>query len=399
MLPSLVRLLAFFAMLLHPSVISFRVTTSFTTSRRQGLVDEIRRVHDDVSSAVRLSHSCSPKIRDSSSTLRSSTTPFDLDMYDIGDDDDSSNVDEYYDNESPTTTATTKLVLGINKYSHDTTLCAADATTGQVLFALSKERVTRKKHDGGNIANLVELCLEELNLDVENIVKVVMNNHHHRILPFIEANAHHIEWEEGLGINGGMEIGYCDEYNLLDSVEDKLELSHHLAHAYSAAAQCPFDTGLIVVMDGMGETYRTMMRAKQCKDATYVSDFSLCEDDDIDKAIQFIPSDIEERAKTSYFDWREAESVYTFRKDGRYSLKIKVWWIGSDFSTNEWCAPLTHFYECFISCIVRSQYSRDLQKKILHLLSTIMDLRIWTRWGQCTHELRLIYLVIGMLGT
>jgi hypothetical protein len=248
-------------------------------------------------------------------------------MYDTDDDDSNINDDEYDDDDpqtSPPLDPSTKLVLGVNKYSHDTTLCAADATTGQVLFALSKERITRKKHDGGNVATLVELCLEELNLDMENIVKVVMNNHHHRILPFIESNVQHMEWEEGLGINGGVEIGYSDEYNLLDSVEDKLELSHHLAHAYSAAAQCSFDTGLIVVMDGMGETFRTMMRAKECKDVTYVSDFTLCEDDDFDKAIQFIPSDIEERAKTSYFDWREAESVYTFCKDGRQRLTIKV---------------------------------------------------------------------------
>ena len=327
MLPSLIRLLAFFAMLLHPSVIISLDAFRATTSRRQGDYHVLSAARSSSSSS---SCSCSPKKCASSLTLLRST-PFDLDLYDTGNDD-SSNIDGSFDDDNdalttpPRLDADTKLVLGINKYSHDTTLCAADATTGNVLFALSKERITRKKHDGGNIANLVEQCLEELNLDMENIVKVVMNNHHHRILPFIEANVHHMEWEEGLGINGGMEIGYSDEYNLLDSVEDKLELSHHLAHAYSAAAQCPFDTGLIVVMDGMGETYRTMMRAKQCEDATYVSDFSLCEeDDDINKAIQFVPSDIDERAKTSYFDWREAESVYTFCKDGRYSLKIKVW--------------------------------------------------------------------------
>ena len=330
MVPS--RLLVFFATLLDPSIITsadaFCATTTTSSSppaaafvqRRQHLFCNSR--HDNHTPPAVSSCPCST-IRQKSSLILHST-PFDLDLYDTDDD---SNIDTYADDKSPTPSLDpdTKLVLGINKYSHDTTICAADATTGNVLFALSKERMTRKKHDGGNIANLVELCLDELNLDIDNIVKVVMNNHHHRILPFIEANVHHMEWEEGLGINGGVEIGYSDEYNLLQSVEEKLELSHHLAHAYSAASQCPFDTGLIVVMDGMGETYRTMMRATESKDGTYVSDFTLmCEKEDTYRSIQCIPSDIEERAKTSYFDWREAESVYTFHKDGRHSLKIKV---------------------------------------------------------------------------
>lgn len=261
-------------------------------------------------------------ITDNRSTKLQST-PFDLDLY--GDLDESSNPFQPSDDEDPSPLAqdpSTKLVLGINKYSHDTTLCAANAETGEVLFALSKERITRKKHDGGNTAELVELCLDQLDLDLDSVVKVVMNNHHHRILPFIESNPSHMEWEEGLGINGGNEDGYSDEYNLLTSVEDKLEMSHHLAHAYSAAAQCPFDEGMIVVMDGMGETFRTMKRAQESKDGTYVSDFTLCDENGYED-VQFVPADIEERAKVSYFDWREAESVYTFTKnDGKLAVKV-----------------------------------------------------------------------------
>ncbi len=258
------------------------------------------------------------------------STPFDLDMYDPSEDselDASSNPfqpdeDDVSDLSPLAVPPDTELVLGINKYSHDTTICAADAKTGKVLFAVAKERITRKKHDGGNIAGLVELCLDQLDLDLDSVVKVVMNNHHHRILPFIEQNPDHMEWEEGLGINGGTEDGYSDEYNILTTVEDKIEMSHHLAHAYSAASQCPFNEGMVVVMDGMGETYRTMKRAADLDDVTYVSDFSLCvkiED------IQFVPSDIEEKAKKSYFDWREAESVYTFKKDkARLEMKVRL---------------------------------------------------------------------------
>lgn len=164
---------------------------------------------------------------------RLSSTPFELDFYD----------NENDAMESPLACSPdTRLVLGINKYSHDTSICAADLETGQVLFSISKERLSRKKHDAGNILTLVESCLDSLDLDLDSVEKVVMNNHHHRILP-LEANQPHMVWESGLGINGGVEEGYEEDENLLPDA-DKMEISHHLAHCYSVAAQAPFDSGV-----------------------------------------------------------------------------------------------------------------------------------------------------------
>ena len=237
------------------------------------------------------------------------STPFDADFYRNDNDDDKEGIS------SLAVSPGTKLVLGINKYSHDTSLCAADAETGQVLFAMAKERITRRKHDGGNIASLTEACLDALELNLDNIQRVVINNHHHRVFP-IEANVRHMEWECGVSINGGTEDGYDDDENLLpDAVQ--LEMSHHLAHAYSAAAQAPFDHGLVVVMDGMGETYRTMKQAIEQSDSSYVSDLSFGEE-----TFQCVPSNIATLAQSSRFDWREAESVYRFKKteDGKMDL-------------------------------------------------------------------------------
>jgi hypothetical protein len=62
-------------------------------------------------------------------------------------------------------------------------------------------------------------------------------------------------------------------------------------------------------MDGMGEAYRTMLRAERTNDRSYVSDFSFGED-----SFQCIPSDLKEQAQISYFDWREAESVYVYER-------------------------------------------------------------------------------------
>lgn len=231
------------------------------------------------------------------------STPFDASLYD--DDDETAN---------PFTSTVnylaappdTELVIGLNKYSHDTSICAADAGSGKILFALSKERLTRKKHDGGNVALLIETCLEQLELDLDNVVKVVVNNHHHRVLP-IEKDVDHLEWETGMGINGGVESGYTDEENLLFEAQ-QIELSHHLAHAYSTACQSPFESGLIIVMDGMGETYSSMKFAIENQDENYVCDLQF------ERQYECIPSDIDELSKRSIYDWREAESAYEFTK-------------------------------------------------------------------------------------
>jgi len=238
------------------------------------------------------------------------STPFDVSLYD--DDENNPFITSMNKLACP---PNTKLVLGINKYSHDTTLCAANYDTGEVLFALSKERLSRKKHQGGNVATLVETCLDQLELDLDNIEKVVFNNHHHRVL-HMEQNIQHMEWEVGMNINEGCENGYTDEENLLMDVESKLEISHHLAHAYSAAVQSPFEEGLVVVMDGIGETYRTMKEAIEKGDKNYVSDLQFEGD------FECIPNDIQEKSGKSIFDWREAESAYEFTKSS-HSISVK----------------------------------------------------------------------------
>lgn len=253
----------------------------------------------------RLSHTWTLPTNHPHSFLRVSaqrlySTPFEADLYD----------NPYADEGSSSMAVSpdTQLVVGLNKYSHDTSLCAANAETGEILWALSKERLSRQKHDAGNVALLMEACLDDLQLSLENIQSVVVNNHHHRVLP-LEDHPLHMEWEAGLHINGGNEDGYTDPENLVQPhpQQQQHELSHHLAHAYSTAAQAPFDAGLCVVMDGMGETFRTMQQS--LTDSRYTSDLSFGLD-----SFQCVPSDISEKAARSILDWREAESVYVFTK-------------------------------------------------------------------------------------
>lgn len=53
----------------------------------------------------------------------------------------------------------------------------------------------------------MEACLDQLDLDLEDVSMVVVNNHHHRVLT-MENQQEKMEWEEGLRINGGTEDGY-----------------------------------------------------------------------------------------------------------------------------------------------------------------------------------------------
>lgn len=46
------------------------------------------------------------------------------------------------------------LIVGLNKYSHDASCCIVDASSGEILFSQSKERVTGKKHDGGSVQSI-----------------------------------------------------------------------------------------------------------------------------------------------------------------------------------------------------------------------------------------------------
>lgn len=153
------------------------------------------------------------------------------------------------------------LIIGLNKYSHDTSVCVLSALDGSCLFAGEKERLTRAKHDGGDTAGLVSHALESIGASLEDVRLVVSNNHHHRVAPFEQR----VPWAVAMGT-------YPDSYaapeNLLPQAAHA-ELSHHLAHAWSAAALAPFDSGLIVVMDGMGESHGAMAKSEAAAESIF----------------------------------------------------------------------------------------------------------------------------------
>ena len=161
-------------------------------------------------------------------------------------------------------------VVGMNQYSHDAGVCLL-SLDGADSVIVPKERVTRVKHDGGDCALAMETALEAVGASFDDVVFACANNHHFRIAPF-EARA---PWTTQLGIYPESTLS---PYNLLPGTP-KHEVSHHLAHAWSVLTHAPFDEGLIVVMDGMGETRDAMERGTASGDARYTHDAQLAESD------------------------------------------------------------------------------------------------------------------------
>jgi carbamoyltransferase len=184
-----------------------------------------------------------------------------------------------------------RLVLGLNQYTHSAAGCLLDAD-GAPLAMAAKERVSRKKHDGGDVADLVEHLLETAGAKLRDVALVAANNHLFRIDEFHRDLA----WEVALDQH---RTSYLAPHNLLPGVP-RLELSHHLAHAWSVLPYLPFDEGLIVVMDGMGSTLRDL----ETPGEGYRSERTL------PRAPGFREV---RRAAAPPFGWREAETAYRFR--------------------------------------------------------------------------------------
>lgn len=125
-------------------------------------------------------------------------------------------------------------ILGIGLSHNGSAVLMAD---GKVIVGIEKERLTRKKHDGGNDYCTVEYCLNAAGINVSDLSLIVQcaNFEKNEISPF------HYQGKR-----------YFDESLNVPIVT----ISHHLAHAYSAIATAPFLNGHVFVLDGCGSPYQ-----------------------------------------------------------------------------------------------------------------------------------------------
>ena len=102
---------------------------------------------------------------------------------------------------------------------------------GEVCVGIEKERISRIKHDGGNDTQAVQYCLDMAGITLEDVSLVVQCANFE--IPSRER--------------------YKGERLFASSTHPPLiNISHHLAHAYSAAGTCPYNECAIMVIDGCG---------------------------------------------------------------------------------------------------------------------------------------------------
>src|SRR6266542_6152112 len=138
-------------------------------------------------------------------------------------------------------------VLGINAYDHDDSACLL--RDGEIAYAIAKERITRKKHDTGFYQKVVDYCLAAEGISLDDVDLVVRNCY---VLPVEDLEIRMVSQDVPEVMDAG-ERTQAEKNSLYLSKSDKVvTVSHHLAHAYSAFAACPFNEGVVMVVDGVG---------------------------------------------------------------------------------------------------------------------------------------------------
>lgn len=102
---------------------------------------------------------------------------------------------------------------------------------GKVCVAIEKERISRKKHDGGNDTIAIQYCLDSEGISLNDVAIVVQCENF--ILP------------ERDFFKGKRLFANSDFPKIIT-------ISHHLAHAYSAVGTSPFTECNVMVIDGCG---------------------------------------------------------------------------------------------------------------------------------------------------
>ena len=147
-------------------------------------------------------------------------------------------------------------VLGINAYDHDVSACLL--RNGEIAYAIAKERITREKHATGFHQEVIDYCLKAEGISLDDVDLIVGNCY---VLPLDELETR-LLYEDIPEFLSPEERKRARTSPLFRSTSKKVvTVSHHLAHAYSAFAACPFDEGVVMVVDGVGN-YASDIREK-----------------------------------------------------------------------------------------------------------------------------------------
>lgn len=150
------------------------------------------------------------------------------------------------------------IILGINAYHGDSS--AALLVNGKLIAAVEEERFLRIKHWAGVPTNAVRYCLEEASLDLADVDIISINQdskaNRFRKLAFVAKTRPSVRYL----IN---RLGHRSTRARIDEVlsselgsqfkGELVAVEHHEAHLSSAFHLSPFDTAVVVSVDGFGD--------------------------------------------------------------------------------------------------------------------------------------------------
>ncbi len=176
------------------------------------------------------------------------------------------------------------LVLGISAFYHDS--AAALIHDGEIIAAAQEERFTRKKHDPSFPKNAISYCLAEAKIGGSAIDRIVFYEK-----PFLKferlietylafAPRGFASFRKAMPLWIGEKLFQRDlllrDLKALDpGLGDKAKLGfceHHFSHAASAYYPAPFDSALVLTMDGVGEWTTTSAAVGQGDDLQIIKE-------------------------------------------------------------------------------------------------------------------------------
>jgi carbamoyltransferase len=156
-------------------------------------------------------------------------------------------------------------ILGISAFYHDS--AAALLKDGHIVSAVQEERFTRKKHDASFPKNAIAYCLEEAGISLQDVAYVTFYDK-----PFLKFERL-LETYLAFAPKGFQSFYtaipvwikeklfqkkmLCRELRAFDpDFQDQNRLlfaEHHQSHAASAFFPSPFESAIVLTMDGVGE--------------------------------------------------------------------------------------------------------------------------------------------------
>ena len=152
-------------------------------------------------------------------------------------------------------------ILGLNAYHGDSSACIIK--DGKLIAAAEEERFRRIKHWAGLPTEAIKYCLKEANLKLEEVEYIAINRN-----PFANINKKilftlkrrpstflvHDRMKNAIKIKN-IKDEICKKFNINSNrFKAKIHyIEHHRAHLSSAFFVSPFDTAVIVSVDGFGD--------------------------------------------------------------------------------------------------------------------------------------------------